>query len=225
MTDLFTVSIDARDDRTLRGRVHIINPDASFFPKGPEFPMQVIMDAWWCMKEGFSFTLAPFSWEDGKEIAATSPAKDEFEELYEFFSGRKVRTDAGGYLLKDGSKKVLTPKVRASEVYKDDLHPYGAQGFDGDTHYTMLKPKPAKFRKRAQEIISSNEVGEQHNVPTGTDISELGEEELDGLLDRPLEARPYAEFVVEVNGARYLEHLSGGMQWSTAYSGALPEFW
>ncbi|GAA4635396.1 hypothetical protein GCM10023196_080710 [Actinoallomurus vinaceus] len=225
MTDLFTVSIDARDDRTLRGRVHIINPDACFFPRGPEFPMQVIMDAWWCMNEGFSFELAPFSRDEGKERATESSAKDEFEELYDFFSGKKVRVDAGGYLLEDGSKKVRTPQVRASEVYKDDLHPYGGQGFDGDTHYIMLKPKPTEFRKRAQEIIISNELGEQHNVPTGVDISDLFEDELDGLLrDRPLEARPYAEFTVEVSGAQYLEHLSGGMRWSTTYSGALPRF-
>ncbi|WP_281066966.1 hypothetical protein [Streptomyces inhibens] len=38
MTDLFTISVDAVEGMTFRGRVHIINPDAASGPKGRTFP-------------------------------------------------------------------------------------------------------------------------------------------------------------------------------------------
>ncbi|WP_171170100.1 hypothetical protein [Streptomyces sp. I05A-00742] len=43
MTSIFTVSVDSVEGSTLRGRVHIINPDIPWVPQEAAFPCL----SWW----------------------------------------------------------------------------------------------------------------------------------------------------------------------------------
>ncbi|MEV5572085.1 hypothetical protein AB0L06_18740 [Spirillospora sp. NPDC052269] len=224
MTDLYTVSFDECDDRTLTGRVHLYNPDAWSFPKQREFPVQLMMEAWWLMREGLSFEEAPFDRDEGVRLASEASAAAEMRTLDELFFGKRVWVDAGGHLLKEGSREPQEPRVKASDVYKDELDPYGGQGIDDGRHYVMLKPKTREFRRRTDAMIASYRLGRPVNVPDGRSIERLDDEEIDEVLGRPFEERPYAPFTVKVTSARYLEPLSGGMRWGTTHSGHLADF-
>ncbi|MFC5187468.1 hypothetical protein [Actinomadura harenae] len=223
MTDLYIVSFDECDDRTLTGRVHLYNPDAASFPKGKTFPAQLLMDAWSMMLNGFSFEQAPFDRDEGVRLASEASGAAAMRELEELLFGKRVWVDAGGHLLKEGSKKLREPRVKASEVYKDDLHPYGGIGREDGRHFVTLRPKPDEFRRRADGMIMSYDLGRPANLPQGRPPERLHEDALYELLDRPFEERPYAPFTVKVTSARHLEPLAGGMRWRTALSGQLPE--
>lgn len=225
MTELFVVSFDECDDRTLRGRVHLFNPGAAFFPKRKEFPVQLIMDAWSMMLNGHSFGQAPFSRDEGVRLASQAPAAAGMRELEDLYFGATAWVGPDGCLLEgEGSTKLREPKVKVSELRKDELHPDGASGTSGGRHYVMLAPKPDEFRRRADAMVVSYHLGRPGNVPNGRPPERLDEDVLDELLQRPLEERPYAPFVVKVTSARYLEPLRGGMRWGTAHAGLVPDF-
>ncbi|WP_026411093.1 hypothetical protein [Actinomadura oligospora] len=224
MTDLYIVSFDECDDRTVTGRVHLYNPDAAYFPERREFPAELIMEAWWMMLNGYSFEQAPFGRDEGVTLASEASATAQMNEMHELYFGRKIWVDAGGYLLEEGSRKPQEPRVKASEVYKDELHPHGGQGIDGGRHYLMLRPKSGEFRRRTDGMILSYDLGRPGNVPNGRPVERLDEDAVYELLDRPFEERPFAPFIVKVTSARYLEPLAGGMRWRTAHTGHLPDF-
>ncbi|MCP2342777.1 hypothetical protein [Actinomadura rupiterrae] len=222
MTDLYTVSFDGIEDRTLTGRVHLRNPDAAQFSPRKAFPLQLLMDAWSMMLNGFSFEEAPFTREEGVRRASEAKGAGEMRRLEEMHHGKRVWVDAGGYLLEGDSKKLKEPKVKAADVYKNELDPYGGQGMDNGRHYLMLKSKPQEFARQADGIILAYELGPQANLPKGQRLERMDEDAVYELLDRPFEERPYAPVTVKVSSPRYLEPLAGGMRWSTAYSGWLP---
>ncbi|MFC4015125.1 hypothetical protein ACFOY2_48475 [Nonomuraea purpurea] len=222
MTMLFDVSLERCTDpipdaeRTLGGNVEIINVDAAFFPTNIEFPLQLLMDAWWHMQTPYP----PFAPGEGKELTR-SPVHAEYEELNELFAGRKVRVDKEGYLLEENTKEVRLPKVKATDFYRDELGRRRGEGFDGESHYIMLAPKPAEFSRRAAEIITSFTVEDPVGLPEGRSIDDLSQDELGELLDAF--TMPCAYFTATVSDARYLEHIpTGGVTWSTAFSGAMP---
>ncbi|MGK5554438.1 hypothetical protein ACSNOI_22770 [Actinomadura kijaniata] len=222
MTDLYTVSFDGCDDRTLTGRVHLRNPDAARFPTRKAFALQMIMDAWWLMLKGLSFERAPFTREEGVRIASGAGAAAEMRELEEIHNGRQVWVDAGGHLLEEGTTRPREPRVKAADFYKDELDPHGGEGMSEGRHYVMLKAKPVEFFRRVEAMIISYELGKRGNVPKGQRPERMSEGDIYALLDRPFEERPYAPFTVKVSASRYLEPLTGGMRWSTTYSGSLP---
>ncbi|XVS66228.1 hypothetical protein ACQPYE_09260 [Actinosynnema sp. CA-299493] len=56
--DTYRISIDGRAGATLRGRVHIINPDAEAVPPGRDFALRVIVEVWHRIRHGHFFTSA-----------------------------------------------------------------------------------------------------------------------------------------------------------------------
>ncbi|ROP37564.1 hypothetical protein [Saccharothrix texasensis] len=54
--DTYRISIDDRSGATLRGRVHIINPDAEAVPPGRDFALRVIVEVWHRIRHGHFFT-------------------------------------------------------------------------------------------------------------------------------------------------------------------------
>ncbi|WP_067812899.1 hypothetical protein [Actinomadura kijaniata] len=95
MTDLFEVTIDGHEDRSLSGSLECLH-DPAFVPQNVEFPLQLIMDAWRMMREGFSFAWAPFSAREGTAIAHDSPVRAGLQELHDLCHGRGVRAPATG---------------------------------------------------------------------------------------------------------------------------------
>ncbi|MFC4009116.1 hypothetical protein ACFOY2_17925 [Nonomuraea purpurea] len=206
MTDIFTVSIHAVEGSTLRARVHIINPDVPFVSDEAAFPLALLVDAWFLLKNGYLRNEAsrdgrgdryPFSAQRGKDVVMGMRRGEEFHELYR---------------LKRGGR---TP------------------GYD-----------PADFYRRAATIVTSHSVSPVHNVPSWSEVSafddpdepwEPGEREkfagLEGpadlseyrtwvlLRERPFSSRPYVDLTATVSDASYVEHLIGGMRWSTTQTG------
>lgn len=251
MTDLFAVSIDSVDGCTLRGRVHIINPDAPFVPQEASFPLILLVDAWWLLDEGYladGYGMPdredryPLSPERGKEIVDGMRLKDEFRELFDALLGKKVRVSEDGCLLADDGKTVLTPRRTAKAVYGEQLT--GGGGHDQISRYVMTERTPEEFYRRTAEIVTSYEPGPIRNVPLWSEIAafedpdEPWEEgdvdeiaDLEGAADlsdwrtwvfagtRPFEESLYADFTATVRDPAYLEHMVGGMRWSTAHTG------
>ncbi|MFB4271394.1 hypothetical protein [Nonomuraea sp. GTA35] len=250
MTDIFTVSIDEVQDLTLRGRVHLINPDVPFVSQEVGFPLALLVDAWFHLANGYLRNESgpggrgdrcPFSVERGKEIVTRMRLKDEFQVLYRLIHGGKVWVTESGYLLADDGKTELRPRRMAKDVYNLGRDP-GPRGIS--PRFVMTESNPAEFYRRAAAVVTSYHVSPIHNVPdwsevlafNDTDASwEPGEREefvgLEGPADlseyrvrllvrtRPFSEYPYVDITVAVSDAGYLEHMAGGMRWSTTHTG------
>ncbi|MEU7314358.1 hypothetical protein [Streptomyces sp. NPDC007083] len=243
MTTIFTVSVDSIEGATLRGRVHIVNPDVPFVPEETVFPLSLLVDAWWNLDHGFLLNeddeesggdRYPFTEEQGKDIAAGMRLNDEFSKLYELVLGKRIRVTEDGYLLADDGKTVLEPRRKAEEAYELD----GSSGHDGVSHYVMSPGNEEKFSQCAADVVTSYDISPYRNVPLASEVAALEDpdepwdpEELDGPADldddgvwkllsgRSFAERPYAEIVVTVSDAGYLEHMVAGMRWETTMTG------
>lgn len=126
MTTIFAVSFDSVEGSTLRGRVHIVNPDVPYVPEETVFPLSLLVDAWWHLDNGYWHDerdderggRCPFTKEQGKDITAGMRLKDGFPKLFELILGKEIRVTEDGYLLADDGKTVLEPRRKAEDVYK-----------------------------------------------------------------------------------------------------------
>ncbi|MDX3224351.1 hypothetical protein [Streptomyces sp. ME19-01-6] len=227
MTDVFAVSIDAVEGCTLRGRVHLINPDVPSVPKEAAFPLALLVEAW-----------PP---EHGAESAAGRRLNDEFGELFDAIVGKKIRVTDDGYLLADDGKTVLTPRRTAKAVYGRQL---SGGGHDHISRYVRTQSDPEEFYRRAAEIVTSYEVGPVRNIPLWSEVVAVEHPEepweegdlddiagLEGEADLrvwqtwrfldtlPFDKQPCADITVTVCDPSYLEHMVGGARWSTTHTG------
>ncbi|QKW08666.1 hypothetical protein HUT18_22095 [Streptomyces sp. NA04227] len=185
MTTIFTVSVDSIEGPTLRGRVHLINPDVPLAPKEPVFPLSLLVDVWWHLDNGFlrdeddenSEELArnedhgwdrnPWSEQQGKDAVAGMRRRSEYARLYELVLGRTVRVTKDGYLLTEDGSSVLEPRRKAADVYELS----GGSGYDGVSHYVMTPGNAEEFSRRAADIVASYDVGPYQNVPLLSEVA------------------------------------------------------
>ncbi|HEY9367044.1 hypothetical protein [Streptomyces sp.] len=228
MTSIFTVSVDSVEGSTLRGRVHVINPDVPFVPQETVFPLSLLVDAWWHLDNGFLHNeddeehggeRYPFTDEQGKAIAAGMRLKDEFRKLYEFILGKEIRVTKDGYLLADDGKTILEPRRKAEDVYK-------LSGGSRPGYSVFTSGNAEEFSQCAADIVTSYDISPYRNAPHLSEAAALEDpEELDvwdGLEleeDYSFAEIPYAEIVVTVSDAGYLEHMVAGMRWDTTMTG------
>ncbi|MEU8831806.1 hypothetical protein [Streptomyces sp900116325] len=238
MTTIFTVSVDSVEGSTLRGRVHIVNSDVPHVPEETVFPLSLLVDAWWHLDNGFLYnedyeggTRYPLSTEQGKDITAGMQLKDEFPKLYELILGKEIRVTKDGYLLADDGKTVLEPKRKAEDVYE-------LSGGSRPGYSVMTSGNAEEFSQRAAGIVTSYDVSPYRNVPLLSEVAALKDptepwdpEEPDGpadlddddvwdlFEDHSIAELPYAEIVVAVSDASYLEHMVAGMRWETTMTG------
>ncbi|MFI9047981.1 hypothetical protein [Streptomyces sp. NPDC053427] len=215
MTDLYTVSITAVEERTLRARVHLINPDAAYVSEKATFPLALLLDAWFVLSKGFLHNEAsrggrgdrlPIPEEEAGRIVAGMRLKGEFQELHDLAVGKEIQLSA--------------------------------------TEFTSSPPDRAEFARRAAGIVTSYEVGRIQGLPLYSEVAAMedaydpwhpGErEELAEIHDevdpdyerawtlirtRPFSQWPSADIAATVRDAGYLEHMVSGMRWSTAHAG------
>ncbi|MER7078347.1 hypothetical protein SAMN02982929_04105 [Saccharopolyspora kobensis] len=86
MTALYRISIDAKTDATVRGRFHMINPDAGILPDYEELVLEIMLDAWQRMKhdsfytgDGLTDDALPVSAEEAAAIADEHELREVFE--------------------------------------------------------------------------------------------------------------------------------------------------
>ncbi|MCX5444038.1 hypothetical protein [Streptomyces nigrescens] len=243
MTSIFTVSIDSVEGSTLRGRVHIINPDVPSVPRKSVFPLSLLVDAWWHLDRGFLHDeddeeeggdRYPFTADQGNDITASMRLKDEFSKLYELILGKHIRVTEDGYLLADDGKTVLEPRCKAKDVYQLD----SGRGHDGISHFVMTSGNAEEFSQGAADIVTRYDISPYRNVPLRSEVAALENpdepwdpEEPDGPADLDdytvwkllrtcsFAELPYAEIAVTVSDAGYLEHMVAGMRWSRTMTG------
>ncbi|GAA3942097.1 hypothetical protein GCM10023085_24750 [Actinomadura viridis] len=230
MTDLYTVSVDTVEGATLRGRVHIINPDAPYVPEGRTFPVGLIFETW------FPADIeAPSRAEVGEEDPIVTAQRPQMEAMIR--QRRTIRVNADGHLLSYDGRTLLEPRQHAGDVPgrrmgRDEISEYFTVAVDGLEEV---------FVRHASSIVASYKVSPLRNVPMASEViqfnagdpltdeelaqEEFEEEEVDLHLDsmawelicaRPFDERPYADITFTVTDARYLKHLSPGLRWRTA---------
>ncbi|MFG3340801.1 hypothetical protein [Glycomyces sp. NPDC048151] len=240
MTTLYTVSVDAVEDRTLRGRVHLVNSDAPLVPRAAVFPLALLADLWWNLDRGYLHDEAeedeyggdrcPFDRERGQAIASAMRLGAEYARIFDLILGKTVRVTEDGYLLADDGRTVLEPKRRAADVYELS----SGRGRDGVSHFVMTPGDEAGFARAAAAIVTGYEIGPYRNVPLLSEVAALDGQPFDGvdgpadlddyevwraMDDRSFADQPYAEISVTVADAGYLEHVAAGMRWSTTMTG------
>jgi len=243
MTTIFTVSIDSIEGPTLRGKVHIVNPDVPYVPEESVFPLSLLAEVWAFLADGYlrdeddeerGGDRYPFTEEQGTDIATGMRLKGELAKVFDLVLGRKVRVTADGYLLADDGVTVLKPRRKAEDVHVLD----GGSGFDGVSRYVTTHGDEEEFERLAGEIVTAYEAGPYRNVPLRSEVAALADPgtpwdpaEADGpadldelgvwriLRDRSFSGLPYSEIVVTVADAGYLEHLVAGMRWASTMTG------
>lgn len=241
MTTIFTVSVDAVEGSTLRGRVHLVNSDVRSVPRERTFPLSLLVDAWWHLDHEYLHDEStsggsrnPFSGEQGRAVAAGMRLRDEYVRLFDLILGRRIPVTEDGYLLADDRRTVLEPRRKAADVYVLD----GGSGHDGTSSFRMTPGDEEAFSRCAEEVVTAYDIGPYRNVPLLSEVAAVVKpdepwdpERPDGPADledydtwRPLRRRafaekPYADIAVAVGDPGYLEHMAAGMRWSTTMTG------
>ncbi|MGY5130802.1 hypothetical protein [Streptomyces nigrescens] len=233
MTDLYTISVDAVEGATCRGRVHIINPDSLFVPTGRTFPVSLIFETWFPEDGG-----APSTAELGDEDPFVTAQRPELEPM--IYCRRQIRINKDGYLLSYDGQTLLEPRRHAKDVPGKSR----GSGHDEVSAYISVDVPEEHLIQHAPSIVTSYEVSPLRNVPLRSEVlrfnggDPLSEEELAGeeealegveleeeelmhdgwelIMDRPFEERPYADITFTVTDVRYLKHLTPGLRWRTA---------
>ncbi|HEX2145881.1 MAG TPA: hypothetical protein VHG10_15390 [Glycomyces sp.] len=138
MTFIYDVTTWAREGATVEGRLTDLTGDGVRFSRGPEFGLQLLMDAWF---------------NGCGAYAIDKSAAREFEECFELLLGKKVWIDPEGCLLDEATKEPVRPKVKAAEHFADRLDDDKGcwDGYD----YLVLKPNRQEFLNRTSAIIAS----------------------------------------------------------------------
>lgn len=228
MTDLYRISIDDKTGATLRGRVHIINPDAEEVPPGRDFPLRMIIEVWHRTREGFFFTHDRLDddrlhrgLDEAAAIANEMELKVEFERLRSLDRGVQVHlTDEEAEEVRAAGKirnKELKKAARRALVEKHGVE-FTSFGNNG-TWYISGERDGHAFYEEALEIVTDYQFGEMRNWPPHWELTDDEYHERFGRRPLKLADYPYAEFTFTVKDTRYLEHLDGGIHFSTAIYG------
>ena len=137
MTSMFEVMTWGREGTKVEGQMTSRRGGVDF-PRGAEFGLQLLMDAWF---QGFG------------AMALDKDTAGAFEECFELFLGKQIRVDADGYVLDAATNRPVEPRVKAAEHYAGRLE--GSRGSAGGYDYLVLKPSGDEFRHRAAAIIAS----------------------------------------------------------------------
>lgn len=216
MTTRYLIHFDACQADTLQGRIQLIDPDAFCFPAGPEFPLQLILEAWHNMKHGY-FSEADqlyVSGEEGVAIADRVALTETFAELWGLTLGRNVDITA-----EEGEQLGRSYDRYQPLIARKYLVRFSAWGSRDGKPYIITKPDPDEFCWRAAQVIASYRLGEPQHPPPGADPRSMPEDERYRALSVPPERRPNAGFTVTVHDPRYLEHVGAPMRFETAFTG------
>jgi hypothetical protein len=216
MTTLYLIHFDAHQGDTLQGRIQLINPDAFFFPAGPEFPLQLILEAWQNMKHGYFWDEDQLyvSRDEGVTIADRVTLTDEFTELWGLTLGRKIDITA-----EEDEQLRRSYDRHQPLIARKYLVRFSAWGSSDGKPYIMTNPDPDEFCWRAAQVIASYQLGEPQHLPPGVDPWHMPEDEKYRALRVPSEHQPHAGFTVTVHDPRYLEHMGAPMRFETAFAG------
>jgi hypothetical protein len=234
VTDTYRISIDDKSDAILRGRVHVVNPDAERVPPGEDFALRLIIEVWHRIREGYVFESVSNRMPDDRlhrdprelrRMANDPELTAEFERLMGLDQGTDIH-------LSDEE----VAEIRAVHEIRDHrqkesarqalMERYGVEslsiGISAGKPYISTERDSDAFYERAREIVTDYRLGEMRNWPPpwGEDEDEFDEDEYaDKLARMTLEDYPYAEFTLTAKDARYLAHMGGGIHLSTAIYG------
>jgi hypothetical protein len=197
MTTMYLIHVDTRAADTFQGRIVLINPDAFYFPAGPDFPLQLIVELWHSAPR-----------DDDAAM------RDEFAELWALALGRQITITAEE---RQQLQRSYDEGRRAIE--RKYLVRLGAWGAAGERSFIHTSADPDEFCWRAGEIIAAYRLGEPQHLPPGVEPWSVPEDEKFRVLNGPSERWPYAAFTVTVHDPRYLEHVQAPMQFETAFIG------
>ena len=179
MTTIFNVSVDDVQGSTLRGRVHVINPDVPSVPEERVFPLSLLVDAWWYLDRGslhdepgyddIGGDRFPLTTEEGLHITRTMRLRSEYMQLFDHILGKQVRVTEDGFLLAEDNETVLEPKRLAKDVYVLD----SGRGSDSISRFVMTPGDEKAFSESAAAIITAYEIGPYRNVPLLSEVAAL----------------------------------------------------
>ena len=236
MTDTYRISIDDRAGATLRGRVHIINPDAEEVPPGRDFALRVIVEVWHRIRHGYFFTSGEGNLPDDRLhlhldelvcVVEEPELKSSFELLMALDHGRVVHLSQeqvdeirAVHGIRDHEEKRAARQVLMERYGVASL----SVGNDGRP-YVRTERDANAFYERACEVVADYRVGEVRNWPPPWDFGDEDDEDYDEdayadkLAAMTLEDYPYAEFAITVNDVRHVAHMGGGIHFATAIHG------
>ncbi|WP_343952236.1 hypothetical protein [Nonomuraea longicatena] len=226
MSDLYRISIDGKTGSTVRGRVHIIHPDAEEVPEGEDFALRMILEVWDRARKGHFFVGNAYGDDHMHLDLAQAQALAEGAEFREEFERLQV--------LDEGLHVVLTEEENAAAGLGDDavvalgekygIAPLRAWGSQEGRHYIQGRRDGRAFYSEACRIVTDYEVGEMCGWPPHWELSEEEYKRRFGRRGPKLADLPYAEFTFTVKDARYVEHLEGGIHFASAIFGEWPWF-
>lgn len=236
MTDTYRISIDDRSGATLRGRVHIINPDAEEVPPGRDFALRMIVEVWHRIRHGYFFTSGEGNLPDDRlhvhldeleSVVEDPELKSSFELLMGldhgtavYLSDEQVAEIRAVHEIRDHEEKRAARQVLMERYGVRSL----SVGNDGSP-YVRTERDAHAFYERACEVVTEYRLGDVRNWPPPWDFGDEDDEDYDEdeyadkLAAMTLEDYPYVEFAITVNDARQVAHMGGGIHFATAIHG------
>ncbi len=236
VTATYRISIDDRSGATLRGRVHIVNPDAEQVPPGRDFALRMIIEVWHRIRHGYFFASGDENLPDDRlhlhldelENVVEDPAlKASFELLMGLDHGRAVYL-ADEQVAEIRALRELGDHERERAARQALMDRYGVTSLsvgDDGTPFVRTERDGRAFYEKACEVVTDYRLGEVRNWPPPWDFGDEADEDYDEearsdkLAALTLEDYPYVEFTLTVDDARHLAHMGGGIHFATAIHG------
>lgn len=143
MSSLFTCSVLAIEGRVARFRMEVVHPDQWDIPSTKNFALQILVDAFWTVREGFLFRDQPV---DEAVIAAA-------------FAGASRAAELEGWLeAAHGRSQPISPEAYAA--LRNGVGTAGLSGWgsaDG-AHYKQFPPDYDGFCRTAEAVVQHVEL-------------------------------------------------------------------
>ena len=210
---LYKIRIEKIEQAEVKCKVFIIHPDVCDIPETKTFAMNIILECWRNMLDGYFFpneSHLPISEEKAKNLAE----KTSFYQIFE--SLERLSFSYKEFVTKDEYEKA----EKGILIYKGiRISGYGFDGAEKDRKYYIMMPENYDdFEKEVEKYIVFVKLINQINFPWPKWPKNLSKYEEAEFYEKYYDLKnvPQADFSFTVNDPKMLNFLVPKTEWETA---------
>ena len=212
MSDIYNFSIVSVKNRTLTVQSTIVHPDVDWVEDTKNFALQVILEPYSDIANGYIYNAAwqsyPFDQKQADEFIKTHPLKDQMKYWLELMRGKRVEITEAEYNKMDELRKSDDPKFQGISSW----------GMSNGQYNVSYNPNYKAFMKVAEIAIEKVEMKNVEHMPWKH--NQLSWEEREKITDEQWDEwykdQPNCLLEITVLNEGLLHHLKEKMNWSSA---------
>lgn len=95
-SDLYNITIQKIEQRTLKIHVEVIHPNVEMFYEDKNIPLQLIVDSYWLLKNGYTWDMG-INDKQAQKILKKSPYIQQLDEWLEIMHGQEIKISKAQY--------------------------------------------------------------------------------------------------------------------------------